>query len=275
MNKWAIIGMGFIGPRHIQSIEKTGGKVVTTCDIDPSKGANKESFEELLNSEEFNDVENVAICTPNHLHVPMALECLKKGKRVLSEKPLGISSGEISKLPNDGSVFSVLQLRHHPEVKRLSREIDKNKNHDVLMRIIVSRDNSYWEGWKGDTSKSGGILMNIGIHYFDLLLHLFGLEYEIEEASHTHDKAKGVIKFPSADVTYDLGIIKEKDGQDRVLSIDGEPVSLSKQDNLSFEDLHTHVYNDFLDGRGILPKEAMLSVKLVEELKRLSSKNVE
>lgn len=261
---FALIGNGFIGQRHIDAIAKAGGKLVAVCDIDESRRVEGVDFFTDY-KEAINLADAVAICTPNHLHVPIASHCLSNGKKVLSEKPLGISSDEINLLPSDGSVFTVLQLRHHPEVIKLKKSLG-DKYHEVEMSIVVHRTDSYWSGWKGDSKKSGGILMNIGIHYFDLLLHFFGFNYEIESSIYNPKYASGIIKFPTARVSYKIAIIPTQEGQDRILKIDGNDLSLSNKDNLSYEDLHTSVYDDFIKGVGVLPKDAFPSIKLVEEL---------
>ena len=56
-------------------------------------------------------------------------------------------------------------------------------------------------------------------------------------------------------------------GQDRKLVFDGLNISLSKQDNLSFEDLHRLVYEDLKRGKGITVKDALPSIELVEKLR--------
>jgi UDP-N-acetyl-2-amino-2-deoxyglucuronate dehydrogenase len=267
---FAVIGNGFIAPRHIDAIKHVGGKVVAVCDIDQGKRVEGVDFFEDY-KEAVQKADAVAICTPNHLHVPMALYCVAQGKKVLSEKPLGISLEQVSLLPNDGTVFTVLQLRHHPEVLRLKKSLDSGP-HKVRMKIVVHRGDSYWNSWKGDSAQSGGILMNIGIHYFDLLTHLFGHKYTINSSEYRPDRATGIIEFVNTIAEYEVAIIPTTNGQDRLLSIDGETVSLSKQDNLSFEDLHKLVYEEFANGRGILPEESAVSIKLVDDLIKFSSR---
>ena len=66
-------------------------------------------------------------------------------------------------------------MRLHPAILKLKN----NKkflinNHDVEITYIAPRGNWYKFSWKGDHNKSGGILYNIGIHLFDLIIFLFG-----------------------------------------------------------------------------------------------------
>ena len=79
----------------------------------------------------------------------------------------------ISKEKNK-SVFTILQLRYHPNIIKLKNEVSKlDKFYDIELTYITLRGLWYKNSWKGEESKSGGILMNIGIHFFDLLIWQF------------------------------------------------------------------------------------------------------
>ena len=70
----------------------------------------------------------------------------------------------------------VLQLRVHPSIIDLKEKLvtHNGKKHDVVLTYITSRGLWYKYSWKGDKAKSGGIATNIGVHFFDLLIWLFG-----------------------------------------------------------------------------------------------------
>lgn len=257
--KFAIVGLGFISDRHRQAIKHIGGEVILTCDDDEQKGADYLTFDLMCESEEFKEVDAVAILTPNYLHVPMIRKCLEKGKRVLCEKPLGISIEEVESLPNDGSVFCVLQLR-----KRLPTEIKTPEN--VELTLNFHRDQSYWDGWKGDESKSGGILYNLGVHYLDYLIKILGDNYEIKYSIHSKDFASGCIHWGNTKVHYKMTIDKTQPIQ-RTIKMDGEEINLSSQENLSYEDLHKYVYEDFTNRKGVCPVDALRAIRLIEQLK--------
>src|SRR3990167_6165931 len=167
--KYAVIGLGFIFPRHKEAIEKTGGEIILTCDIDETKKADFTSWETMFDSPKFDTVDAVVICTPNYLHSSIARRALARGKKVLCEKPLSIDGV-------DGleGVNTVLQLRYHPEVIRAKAL----KPYSIELRLNFKRGDDYFNGWKGDNSKSGGLLYNLGIHYFDLLFYLLGEKVE-------------------------------------------------------------------------------------------------
>lgn len=263
MRPWAIIGLGFISPRHRKSIEAIGDEVVVTCDIDPAKGADFTDFDRMRQSNMWKRVTHVAVCSPNDLHYSFIQKATEDKKLVLCEKPLVLSSKQCKKL--HPTVGTVLQLRYHPSVLNLST---LSGTHDVALIVKVKRDPSYWAGWKGDSSRSGGIMFNLGIHYFDLLVHLFGDDYTVLNSEYDPRKATGTIDFNGTRATYHIEIMDDNAGQTRSLTIDGKEIVLSKQDNLSFEDLHTKVYEDFVCGKNITPMEAARSIRLVEELKR-------
>ncbi len=90
--KYAIIGMGFIYPRHEQAIKDTGGEIIMTVDTDLSKDADFLDYRDMLESKTMKDVDIIVICTPNYLHPEMIRDCLRTGKKVLTEKPLTINT---------------------------------------------------------------------------------------------------------------------------------------------------------------------------------------
>lgn len=261
INNWAIVGLGFISPRHIKAITEVGDRLVLTCDLDPAKGADYTDWKEMMEDERWKHVTHVAICTPNYLHYEMAKTFAMDGRTVLCEKPLVLASNQ--QLPNN--VYTVLQLRFHPEIMRLKEGLKGLHNGDMIVK--VKRDPNYWTGWKGKDNKSGGILFNLGIHYFDILIHLFGNNYKILRSEYSEKRAFGVIDFNGSRFNYDLEIRGDDKDQNRALVIDGEEVVLSKQDNLSFENLHVEVYKALKEGNGTEAKEAMKSIRLVEKLK--------
>ncbi len=96
MHKLLIIGCGSIGERHLRCFQKTGRCTVSACDASPVvQAAMRErygvvvhpSLESALAGEAF---DAAVICTPAHLHLPMALELLKTGLHLFIEKPLAI-----------------------------------------------------------------------------------------------------------------------------------------------------------------------------------------
>jgi len=265
--KFAVIGKGFIYPRHKKAIERTGNQIVLTCDIDKTKNSDFANWKEMYASPEFKEIDTVTICTPNYLHSEMASEALKLGKRVLCEKPLTIFN-DFERLEG---VNTVLQLRYHPFLRILRNK--KWRKMSVIAKMY--RDENYWNSWKGDDKKSGGILYNLGIHYLDLLVWFMGNEYEIKECKIDKKLAKGTIRFKNGEGSFLIEIVNNRSQQGRYLHLWDDniyKVNLSNKDNLSYEDLHYWVYRYFLNNKGISLNEAKKSLLLVNALLKHNGK---
>ena len=132
----------------------------------------------------------------------------------------------------------------------------------IEMDISVHRDESYWKSWNGMSDRSGGILFNLGIHYFDLLLYLFGEPTEISTHSLTDRMAEGTIKGKNYLCNWRISAEAPKDGQRRLFRVNGVNYDFSSPN----ENLHLYVYKDLLDRKGITPKEALKSIELIERI---------
>lgn len=261
---YAIIGLGFIYPRHKQAIEATGGKVVMTCDIDPEKNPDFTDWVQMYRDPRFKDVSVVVICAPNYLHGVMAREAVKLKKRVICEKPMMIEQFDENDDVNYDTlreIMPILQLRYHPGL------IGLNARH-VHVEAKMYRGDAYWNSWKGDDVKSGGILFNLGVHYIDLLRILLGGWQHVEHAALTKKMATGKIGFARGFGTFHIEIVDEKSQQGRKVVVDGKEINLSDKENLSYEDLHKNVYQDFVMGRGYDGIDALASLNLIHEIIR-------
>jgi len=255
MNKFAIVGKGFIFDRHVQAIEGLGHEVSLTCDIDETKNPDFKDWVEMFNHPKFREVDSVIICTPNYLHTPIAREALLRGKKVLCEKPLSINGVE-----GVEGVKTVLQLRHHPEVLKI------NKPKDIFIEAKMFRDDVYFNSWKGNEVMSGGILYNLGVHYVDLAVFLLGDSWRITNVEREDKKVVADVEFGESKAHFHIEIVDSKDKQGRKLIADGREITLSNQENLSYEDLHKETYKEFIAGGGVDVGEAGKALKLVNAI---------
>lgn len=96
MHSILIIGCGSIGERHLRCFKKTGRCNVSACDTNPALlSAMKENYAvpvfETLDAALLNSsYEAAVICTPAHLHLPLAIRLLNAGLDIFIEKPLAI-----------------------------------------------------------------------------------------------------------------------------------------------------------------------------------------
>jgi UDP-N-acetyl-2-amino-2-deoxyglucuronate dehydrogenase len=144
--------------------------------------------------------------------------------------------------------------------------------HDVDLTYITSRGPWYDVSWKGDSDKSGGVPTNIGIHFFDMLIWLFG---NVESSSifiSEDRRIGGFMQLQRARVRWFLSIEREdlpftpeagKKTTFRSIVVDGAEVEFSE----GFGDLHTRIYEETLAGRGFGLAEARPSIELVHRLR--------
>lgn len=237
--RFSLTSTGFIMPTHIDAIKEAGGELVG------------------LGTRE--DV--VVVNSPNYLHYQHIKEHLDK--TILCEKPLVIDPQQARELAQYDNIFCVMQLRHHP----LLKEIEVKDMNYIEMDISVYRDDKYFSGWKGNESKSGGILFNLGIHYFDLLFHLFGMP--VSAVGDFDDRtAMGIINGDKFHCQYRLSVNEKKENQRRIFKINGKEYNFSKQDNLAYENLHKYVYQDLMQGKGVKASEMVWLIEFIDNLKK-------
>jgi UDP-N-acetyl-2-amino-2-deoxyglucuronate dehydrogenase len=225
-------------------------------------------------------VDYVSICSPNYLHDSHMRFALRYGANAICEKPLVLNPWNVDALAEieketGKKIFTILQLRLHPSIIALREKVlngPKDKIYDVDLRYITSRGHWYNASWKGDESKSGGVATNIGIHFFDMLIWIFGdvknINVETKDAHH----ASGTLELERARVKWFLSIKYEHIPEKvrlagkrtyRTLTLEGEELEFSE----GFTDLHTKSYEEILKGNGFGLEEARASINLVHAIR--------
>lgn len=294
MKKFALIGAaGYIAPRHLKAIKETNNVLIAALDTSDSVGildsyfpncsffTEFERFDrhiEKLRMEEGHKVDYISICSPNYLHDAHVRFGLRIGANVICEKPLVLNPWNIEALrkiekESIGNVNVILQLRLHPSMIDLKKEVeisDKEK-FDVDLTYITLRGKWYDVSWKGDVEKSGGVATNIGVHFFDLLIWIFGGVKNNIVHMHNKRRAAGFLELERANVRWflsledsDLPTDIERDVRTyRSIKIDGSEIEFSE----GFSDLHTLSYNKILNGGGNKIESALPSISLVSEIR--------
>ena len=295
MKKFALIGVaGYIAPRHLQAIRDTGNTLIAALDKSDTVGIMDSYFPDADFFTEFerfdrhldklkrqgNPIDFVSICSPNYLHDSHIRFALRHGANAICEKPLVLNPWNVDALAEieketGKKVFNILQLRHHPAIIALREKVKNgpaDKIYDVDLTYMTSRGNWYHISWKGDESKSGGITTNIGIHFFDMLIWVFGAVKGLEVFSLTEDTATGQIELERARVKWKLSIdymsipeeVRAKGKRTfRSLTMDGEEIEFSD----GFTELHTKSYQAILNGDGFGLEEARPSISLAYQIR--------
>lgn len=257
--KFSIIGTGFIMAPHITAIRDIGGEIVDV--VNDSHG--EDTWKDMVSRTK---ADCIVILTPNDLHFKMALFSAENKKIVLCEKPLAIKSEDIKVLMKKPNIFNVLQLRYHPLVEKIKKEVIKNDGNIVEMDVSVYRDDKYYSSWKGQKERSGGVIFNLGVHYFDLLLHLFGPATSVSVSEKGDKTMAGLISGENYECRWRVSTDAKREDQHRVFKVNGKDFNFSSQDNLSFENLHKNVYADLLQEKGVTPEDALPAVELIEKI---------
>ncbi len=296
MKRFGIIGVGgYVAPRHLKAIQDTGNTLICALDKSDSVGildsyfpeadffVDTERFERFLNKQNHNGtpLDFLSICSPNYLHDTHIRLALNNGSCAICEKPLVLNPWNLDTLESKDAhtkIYTILQLRLHPSIIALKQHItsqlhdNPKKKFFLTLSYITSRGKWYFTSWKGDESKSGGIVSNIGIHFFDMLYFVFGDFKQNTLHLLRDDCASGILELENATIKWFLSInahhlpLEARESSKRTfrsLEIDGEMFEFSD----GFSDLHTKSYEEILAGRGFGINDAKSSIVITHHIR--------
>jgi predicted dehydrogenase len=216
--KTAIIGSGFMGRVHLEAVRRLGFvDVAVVC------ARRREAAEGLASAFGVERAETdlaavladgsidaVHICTPNAMHVPMAVAALEAGKHVLCEKPLAMSGAEARVLVTLAGKHGLRNctchnLRYYPMVQQMRRMREAGELGEVLVvQGTYSQDwllyDTDWN-WRIDSDANGPsrVLADIGSHWCDMAEHITGgritsLVADLQTFHQTRKRPKGSVE---------------------------------------------------------------------------------
>ena len=182
----AIAGTGFIGAVHARSARLAGARLVGVAASSPESaqaaaaelGADRAfaSAEELVRAP---DVDVVHICTPNHLHLPLAEAALAAGKHVICEKPLALDAAGARRLVDAAADAGLLAgvpfvYRYYPTVREARERVGSGQAgalrllHGTYLQDWLLRPDD--DNWRVDERLGGAsrAFADIGSHWCDL-----------------------------------------------------------------------------------------------------------
>ena len=189
-----IVGAGFVGPHHIDAVRRLGYVDVVAVAGSSQASAEKKaealgarraygSYQALLDDP---DVQVVHNATPNYLHYPINAAAIAKGKHVVSDKPLAMTSAEAKTLLDQANKAGIVHAvtfnyRGNPLVQQARVMIERGeigRPHFVVGQYLqdwLLKDTDY--SWRLEPDKGGvsSALGDIGSHWCDLAQHLTGL----------------------------------------------------------------------------------------------------
>jgi predicted dehydrogenase len=184
-----IIGYGGafnMGKAHSNWINAVPGMQVTAvCDLDPERTAvAKQDFPEI---ETYNDVavmlekapiDLCVLITPHNTHAPLAVQCLKAGKHVITEKPMCLTTSEATNMIDEaraaGKMLSVFHNRRWDgDYMAIQDVVDKGIIGEVFHVEMYGGGYGHpGKWWRADKAISGGAFYDWGAHYLYWLLRI-------------------------------------------------------------------------------------------------------
>ncbi|MCD4848349.1 MAG: Gfo/Idh/MocA family oxidoreductase [Candidatus Aegiribacteria sp.] len=297
MANFAVTGVaGYIAPRHLDAITTNGHKIVAALDPHDSVGIldrycpdarffpEPERFdrhiEKLRRTGEDIRIHWMSICSPNYLHDAHIRMAFRVGADVICEKPIVLNPWNLDALQElEGEsgcrVWSVLQLRLHPSIitlkKRISEE-NPDRKYEIELTYVTPRGPWYLSSWKGNTERSGGLATNIGVHFYDMLIWIFGAVEKSEIHLSEPTRCSGFLELEKARVKWYLSINRDdsplfnennEPSTYRVISIDDEELEFTQ----GFTGLHTQLYKKTLAGSGFGIEDIRPSIQLIHNIR--------
>ena len=296
VKNFGLIGAGgYIAPRHMKAIRDSGHRLIAALDKSDSVGILDSYFfdveffteferfdrhaEKLRRQGDSSRIHYVSVCSPNYLHDAHVRFALRIGADAICEKPLVLSPWNLDALAeleheSRKKIHNILQLRLHPSIVALREKVRQSsagKKFAIDLTYITSRGKWYFSSWKGDVSKSGGIATNIGVHFFDMLIWIFGGVQHLEVHVANERKMAGYLELGKAQVRWFLSVGREdlppaasleEKTTHRSITVDGEEFEFSG----GFADLHTAIYREILAGRGFGIEDSRPAIDLVYKL---------
>lgn len=200
--KFAIIGCGRISYKHVEAIINNSVECELVAVADPiieKAELRAKEYKEKIQTEvntfsdykkmlEDIDIDAVTIATESGYHAEIAIYCMNKGKHVIVEKPMALSTKdaeEMIKVSKENNVKLCVshQNRFNPPIKKLRKALEEGNFGKLIngtARILWNRDERYYTQatWRGTWAQDGGTLMNQCIHNIDLLQWMMGGEID-------------------------------------------------------------------------------------------------
>jgi len=225
----ATIGYGAaydIGTVQLRDIQAAGMTPVAVAELDPER--RKAAEEHFPGIETYasagamlkkSSADLVLVITPHNTHARLALQCLRAGKHVVSEKPLAITTEQCDAMIREAKKRRLMLSTYHNRhwdgsIMEAMKHIRRDRKIGDVVRVEAHMCGYSKPGpsWRGSMSISGGILYDWGVHLLEYGLQI--IDSKIVEVSGfaktgfwsasspwkgdtTEDEALAVVRFSS------------------------------------------------------------------------------
>ena len=187
--KTGVVGYGAafnMGRRHLTDTRKAGMTPCAVAETDPERlVAAKQDFpgidlyptvDEMLRE---SDVNLVVLITPHNTHAELALQCLRAGRHVISEKPFAITTEECDAMIREADLRGLLVTAYHNRhwdgcVLEALKHLHEEKAIGEIYRVDARIGGYGYPGdwWRSCRSISGGIMYDWGVHLLEYGLQI-------------------------------------------------------------------------------------------------------
>ncbi len=222
-----VIGCGVISPNHIKALtENENTELCAVCDLVEERARNRAAMGNCVYYTDYHRMleevkpDAVHLCLPHYLHSIVAIDAMRAGADVLSEKPMDASYEAALRMKEvseqTGRRLGVIfQNRYNAENVAIFDALargDMGKVISVRGEVCWHRDQKYYESgdWRASyRTAGGGVIINQAIHTLDLVRSFAGAPVTQVKATVSHhgdtrveveDTAEGVIRFENGAV---------------------------------------------------------------------------
>lgn len=233
---FGIIGMGRQGLRLAEHIRKDikQGKLVAVCrrsetGHDYSQQHGIKFYSNHLELLKDNDVDVVIITTPNRLHGIQALDALKSKKHILIDKPIASTLEEGGKIRANAkkdklTVAVNFPLRVNPVTKILKNNLSAiGKLKKIQLMISHGPTRSEWQ--RNQKLSNGGVILDLGSHYFDLISFLTGCQAKIINSAYSEkveNENSGFIDLAYKNFNVSMVLLRNQKFKKNIMTCSGD-----------------------------------------------------
>ncbi len=222
-----VIGCGSIAVMHLDSIKASmQAQLISVCDIkaDRAERAAKEynataytDYHTMLCEE---NLDVVHLCLPHYLHMPVAMDALRAGVHVLTEKPMSIhykdAVAAVELADELGLQLGVIfQCRYNTPSQLVKQRILDGRLGTVRCgRTVLTwyRPDDYYStsDWKGTWDKEGGgVIIDQAIHSIDLANWMIdSTPIEVQSTLHNRNHPTMIVEDTGEGlITYENGAL--------------------------------------------------------------------
>jgi predicted dehydrogenase len=175
-----LLGLGFMGRRHIEAYGSMPGvEVATRSSARFAHLQDPEALYEAMIGDP--ELDALDICLPTALHAPITIAALDAGKHVLCEKPMALTVEDCGRMleagkRNKGVVLMVAHVLRFWPAYRVLHEAVAGGTYGAIRSARFARRSGLpsWAPWLLRPEESGGAPLDLLVHDYDQALWLFG-----------------------------------------------------------------------------------------------------